>query len=69
MPKEMKYAGIIIDGKLVGRAENIYFPGVRKNMKEIQLHGTTIIREDDTTEMKKPTYHAPKKVLWHTQRA
>ena len=47
MPKEMKYAVIIFDGKPIGRIEKVYFPSVRKNVKDVEINGKIIFREDD----------------------
>jgi len=47
MPKEMKYALIKFDGKVIARAEKIYFPNVRKTVKEITINNRVRIYEDD----------------------
>ncbi len=45
--KEMRYAIIIHDGKRIGRIEKVFFPDVKSNVREVQIHGTVTILEDD----------------------
>ncbi len=47
MPKEMRYAIIKFGGKPIGRAEKIYFPNVRKSVKNVECHGDISFEEDD----------------------
>jgi len=47
MPKEMKYALIIFDGKSIGRAEKVYFPKVRRTAREVECNGSVKFVEDD----------------------
>ena len=47
MPKEMKFAAIKFGGKIIGRAEKVYFPNVRKTAKSVNCHGDVVFEEDD----------------------
>jgi hypothetical protein len=43
----MRYALIKFDGKVIARAEKIFFPDVRENAREVTINNQVKIYEDD----------------------